>query len=221
MNTLRKFPVWFIKQRLSGRIFLAVLGLFILICLIGGLSLMLTRSNQQALSITATSTATDTIVFTTWTPTPTTLLASTSEVDTTGTPKPTRTPFPTGLPTESLDTSTPVVFAATFSPSQNHIVVVITHVDKKLEYVDIQNAGLIEVNLSGWALVSEVGNQVCNLKGLLKPKEVLRIWAAFGPTGQTGIINCGFKNPIWLDEQLDPAVLYNTKGDEVSRYPQP
>jgi hypothetical protein len=90
-----------------------------------------------------------------------------------------------------------------------------------LEYVDIQNAGLIEVNLSGWALVSEVGNQVCYLKGLLKPKDVLRIWAAFGPTGQTDIINCGFKNPIWLDEQLDPAVLYNAKGDEVSRYPQP
>lgn len=92
---------------------------------------------------------------------------------------------------------------------------VISGMDKQLEYVDIQNVSHANVIINGWTLVSEVGNQICPLKGTLKPKQVLRIWAA---TGQVGI-SCGFHNPIWLDQELDPAVLYNANGEEMDRYP--
>jgi len=87
-----------------------------------------------------------------------------------------------------------------------------------LEFVDIQNVSYSIVKLAGWELVSEVGNQVCLLKGSLKSKEVLRIFAGMAGPGQVGI-SCGFHNPIWLDQEPDPAVLYNPRGEEVSRYP--
>jgi hypothetical protein len=55
------------------------------------------------------------------------------------------------------------------------------------------------------------------LKGILEPKGVLRIWAGKGQSG----ISCGFKKDIWIDNEPDPAVLYNAYGEEVSRYPKP
>jgi len=125
-----------------------------------------------------------------------------------------RTPLPTGLPTLSFETPT-VVVLPTLSRATTGALVLIIYVDKQLEFVDIQNAGGAPADLRGWALVSETGKQSCPLRGILLSKEVLRIWAG---TGQVGI-SCGFKNLIWLDEVPDPAVLYNAKGEEVSRYP--
>ena len=130
----------------------------------------------------------------------------------------TEAPLPTGLPTLSLDfkTATVVVFP-TISRATYGALVLITAVDKELEYVDIQNAGGAPTTLSGWTLVSEAGNQICRLRGILLSHQVLRIWAG---TGQIGF-SCGFTNPIWLNNELDPAVLYNAYGQEVSRYPHP
>jgi len=71
------------------------------------------------------------------------------------------------------------------------------------------------VNLRGWKLVSETGNQACNLRGTLQPNEVLRIWTHVGSPG----LSCGFSFNIWNDNQSDPAVLYDPQGKEVSRYP--
>jgi competence protein ComEC len=81
--------------------------------------------------------------------------------------------------------------------------------------VDIQNVSGEEANLSGWRLVSEKGNQSCTLKGIMQPNEVLRVWAGNGATGYS----CGYSGPIWNNSELDPAVLYNPQGKEVSRYP--
>jgi lamin tail-like protein len=209
MKTIKKFPVWFSRQRPSGRIFLVVIGLLFVIYMCSLLSTIFTRSGQQSPSATPTSRGADSVALLTWTPTPTSLSIFTD------TPAPIRTPLPTGLPTRSFETATVVILKATLSRGTAGVLVLITGVNKQLEYVDIQNAGFPTVNLRGWALVSETGKQTCLLHGILQYKEVLRIWAG---TGQVGF-SCGFKRPIWLDEEPDPAVLYNADGEEVSRYP--
>jgi hypothetical protein len=89
-------------------------------------------------------------------------------------------------------------------------------VNKPAEYVEIQNFSQIPVNLRGWRLVSETGNQSCNLRGTLDPNEVLRIWSRRGNPG----FDCRLgNNDIWIDNAADPAVLYNPQGEEVSRFP--
>ena len=71
-----------------------------------------------------------------------------------------------------------------------------------------------DVNLSGWLLVSEKGNQSCPLSGILKVGETLRIWAM---ESQGDGFSCGFNTNIWNNSEPDPAVLYNPQGIEVSR----
>ncbi|HMD82582.1 MAG TPA: lamin tail domain-containing protein, partial [Anaerolineales bacterium] len=94
--------------------------------------------------------------------------------------------------------------------------VAIIAVNKPAEYVEIQNFSQTPVNLCGWRLVSETGNQSCNLRGTLEPNEVLRVWARRGNPG----FDCRLgNNDIWLDNAADPAVLYNPQGEEVSRFP--
>jgi hypothetical protein len=140
------------------------------------------------------------------------------------TPLPTLTPPPTGTqtPTQLLptvtassiptDTAIPTGIPATATSSGSVLIVA---VNKPREYVEIQNVSTALVNLSGWKLVSETGNQSCTLRGTLQPNQVLRIWARRGNPG----FDCGFSIYIWKDNQADPAVLYNPQGEEVSRYP--
>lgn len=87
-------------------------------------------------------------------------------------------------------------------------------VNKDAEYVDIQNQGSSDVDLSGWNLISEKGNQGCPLAGVLKTGETLRIWAM---TSVEPGYSCGHDKNIWNNSELDPAVLYNSEGVEVSR----
>lgn len=228
MKTIHELLVWFAKQKLSAKLFLGGLGLFLLFGMCILLSTIFIRPEQQSPSITETYEGAESITFITWTPAPPTLTSTPNGSETpTNTPLPTASPtdsptptateapLPTGLPTRSFETPTTVVLPATLSPATAGVLVIIIYVDKQLEYVDIQNAGNPPVNLRDWTLVSETGHQVCNLRGILQPKGILRIWAG---TGQVGL-SCGFKNPIWAQDEPDPAVLYNAKGEEVSRYP--
>jgi hypothetical protein len=136
---------------------------------------------------------------------------------------PTETQTPTELsPTASLPTATgtllPTVLPTVTSPpatATNSGTVLIITVNKPTEYVDIQNFNNAPVDLSGWRLVSETGNQSCPLRGVLQPNEVLRVWARKGDPG----LSCGFSFNIWNDNQADPAVLYNAQGEEISRSP--
>jgi hypothetical protein len=93
--------------------------------------------------------------------------------------------------------------------------VLIVAVNKREEYVDVQNTGNGPVDLNGWKLVSETGNQACTLTSILQPNEVLRIWARTGNPG----LNCDYDFNIWNDNQTDPAVLYDSQGKEISRFP--
>jgi Lamin Tail Domain len=217
MKTVNDLPAWFLKQNRNRQWMIGGIGLFFLVGLCGLLSLVVSRFAGQSAPMNATVGASN-LAFITWTP----AVTNTSTPTSTATvPAATRTPLPTGLPTQSFETATVVILPTSFVIGASSAgLVAITAVDKKLEYADIQNVGSTPVSLSGWKLVSEVGNQSCVLRGILQAKEVLRIWAGIGPVGSAGI-NCEFKNNIWLDEESDPAVLYNAKGQEVSRFPRP
>ena len=91
----------------------------------------------------------------------------------------------------------------------------IVSLDKLAEYAEIQNRTQAPINLRGWRLVSETGNQSCDLRGTLEPDEILRIWARRGNPG----FDCRFNDYVWRNDVPDPAVLYNPEGEEVSRFP--
>jgi endonuclease YncB( thermonuclease family) len=118
------------------------------------------------------------------------------------------------LAEQAARSSQVVIWVATPVPGPSDAQVVIVTVNKRQEYVDIQNAGSADVDLSGWNLVSERGHQECYLSGILQAGKTLRIWAG---SAQAGGFSCGYSNPIWNNSEVDPAVLYNTVGVEVSR----
>ena len=93
--------------------------------------------------------------------------------------------------------------------------VIIFGVDKVSEFVDIQNVGDSAVDLSGWKLVSEQGDQECKLSGVIHPYEIVRIFSGKDQPG----FSCGFDKPIWDDSRPDTALLYDPDGNVVARYP--
>jgi lamin tail-like protein len=161
--------------------------------------------------------------FPTFTPFPT-LTSFVPSAFPTLTASPTGTQTPTRLvPTATVTaipsgTASPLPTATNPPPTATatsvRSVEIIT-VNKPAEYVEIQNFSPAPVDLLGWRLVSETGNQSCNLRGTLAPSEVLRIWTHRGNPG----FDCRLPNDIWRDNVADPAVLYNPQGQEVSRFP--
>jgi micrococcal nuclease len=93
----------------------------------------------------------------------------------------------------------------------------IVDVNKSDEYVDIRNASTSTVDLAGWRLLSERGNQDCALGGAIEPGQTLRIWALSEDAGQGGF-NCGFGSNIWNNSESDPAILFDPGGVAVSRF---
>lgn len=157
-------------------------------------------------------------------PTATATPRSTNTPRPTSIPQPTSTPVPTNppVPTNTIaPTQPPLPTATTAPPTEPPPApsdVVIINVNKRDEYVDIRNNGGQPQDLSGWLLRSERGNQDCPLGGVVEAQTTLRIWALAEDAGQGGF-NCGFGGPIWNNSEYDPAVLFNSEGIEVSRYP--
>ena len=106
------------------------------------------------------------------------------------------------------------LWEATQTPDPLSSQVTIVSVDKKVEYVDIQNMSSADVDLAGWNLVSERGHQECYLSGILQAGEMLRIWSG---SAQGDGFSCGYSKPIWNNSEPDAAVLYNALGVELSR----
>jgi hypothetical protein len=229
LSTLR---TTYSQQGQTGKIFLVLAFLLVSCCLCAiPISVFSRRAPSTAvpspnifpttgIGTEATPTPLFNFDFPTFTPFPTLPFATALP---TLTPLPTITPLPTGTETRTQvpqPTSTPLPTAtatripptatATSIPS-----VTIIHVDKAEEYVEIQNQTNAAVNLRGWRLVSEAGDQSCALRGTLEPNEILRIW---GRRGQPGF-DCRLGSNIWDDNSPDPAVLYNAQGEEVSRFP--
>jgi micrococcal nuclease len=91
---------------------------------------------------------------------------------------------------------------------------IIFSVNKREEFVDLQNTGDLPIDLKGWKLVSELGKEECKLSGIIHPYEIVRIFSGKDQPG----FSCGFDQPIWNDKDPDPAVLYDPDGHEVARY---
>lgn len=94
----------------------------------------------------------------------------------------------------------------------------IVDVNKRAEYVDLLNEGEADVDLAGWMLLSERGDQECWLRGTIGAGQTLRVWAVARDVDKGGF-NCGFSAEIWNNSQPDPAVLFDPDGREVSRFP--
>jgi hypothetical protein len=204
---------WFSQQQLSRKLVIVGVGLFFLVgtCVLS--SAIFNLSNQASgLAASPTIQGADSLIMRTWTPTFNPMTFTPTPTLPTATPSPTFTRVPTE--TEFVTATLVILPTATIPVVVSGGAIVIVTVDKTDEYVDIQNIGA-PVNLNGWLLVSERGNQVCRLNGIIQPKQVLRIWAGTHETGYS----CGFLRTIWTDSQLDPAVLYNPQGKEVSRFP--
>jgi micrococcal nuclease len=160
-------------------------------------------------------------------PLPTTVPAPT-EPPPTAEPQPTTAPAPTDLPptAEPQPTSVPAPTepppTQAPEPTQSAVVasignVIIVGVNKAAEYVDIRNNGDTTIDLGGWTLISEKGDQACDLGSQIAPGVVLRIWARAEDAGQGGF-NCNFGSNIWNNNEPDPAVLKDPTGAEVSRW---
>ncbi|MFZ1397718.1 MAG: lamin tail domain-containing protein [Candidatus Promineifilaceae bacterium] len=157
---------------------------------------------------TATSLPAPTVAATSVPPTATNPPAPTTAA-TSVPPTATNPPAPTAAATSMPPT-------ATNPPAPQPGEVIIIGVNKQDEYVDLQNIGGSPVDLAGWRLVSEKGNQECPLGGVIQPNATLRVWAMAADSANGGF-NCGFGNNIWNNNDSDPAVLYNASGVEVSR----
>ena len=224
---------WIASYRQQGpvvKVVIPALLLLVLCCICSIPVSLLPRGSSNELSSPVVfptdgtqTTPTSLFSFATFTPFPT----QTSFVPTAF---PTLSPAPTG--THTLTPSVPTATATSIpsataspiptatdpppSPTATRVpsVEIIT-VNKPAEYVEIQNLTEAPVNLRGWRLVSETGDESCNLRGTLDPDEVLRIWSRRGNPG----FNCRLGSDIWLDNSEDPAVLYDSQGEEVSRFP--
>lgn len=149
----------------------------------------------------------------TYTPSPTRTVTPLPSETPTRVPSSTSAPTETAIPSET-PTSTP---EPTETPTLvSGAMVIIKWVNKSAEYVDLENIGNQPQDLTGWRIVSEKGNQVCWLAGIIQPGETLRVWTN-NPNGEG--YNCGIGNNIWNDNESDPAALYNAQGTQVSRYP--
>lgn len=213
------------QQGQAGRIILPVLFLLVFCCLCSLTFSLISRASPAPVSPIpspfptldglATPTPLFDFDFPTFTPFPT--LPPPSPLPTL-TPLPTETAAPTQTAPAATATLIPTNTATPVPPTPTATVIpgplVIVSINKNQERVDIQNLSAARVDLQGWRLVSEVGDQSCELDGMLAPNEVLRIWANRGPG-----FDCRFPNEIWLDNEADPAVLYNPQGQVVSRFP--
>jgi len=185
---------------------------------------------------TATPTPTEQIFIIVATDTPTPIPTSTTPptpLPPTPTFVPTSTPAPQIIPTDTptmppepptatpdIPTEQPPVEEAT--PTETAVIipeqspVILVTLNKVEEYLDLQNVSNQPQDLRGWTVLSERDGQKCNLAGTLTPAETLRVWALAIQANQGGY-NCGFSQEIWLDNEADAAILYDSTGVEVSR----
>ena len=94
----------------------------------------------------------------------------------------------------------------------------IVAVDAEAEVVQLINGGDDSLDLGGWMLVSEKGDQACRLAGQLEPGKALRVWS-LARDAYRGGLNCGFEEPIWNNYEPDRALLYAPDGALVDSHP--
>ncbi|MGB1249294.1 MAG: lamin tail domain-containing protein [Candidatus Promineifilaceae bacterium] len=103
-------------------------------------------------------------------------------------------------------------------PNTNSTRIQIVTVNDRSEFVDLQNMTGSGISLDGWVLVSENGNQRCDLRGWLAAGARIRVFAQTGTAQGMQSFNCGFSRPIWNNSANDDAILLNPQGNEEHRF---
>jgi len=98
--------------------------------------------------------------------------------------------------------------------------VVIASIDLGAELVTMKNNSGAAINLSGWKLISEKGNQEFTFPSgtTLAPGGTIKIVTGPNATAGPGVFVWTTKN-IWNNDG-DPGALYDSSGKLVSRYPR-
>ncbi|WP_427339908.1 lamin tail domain-containing protein, partial [Caloranaerobacter sp. DY30410] len=112
------------------------------------------------------------------------------------------------------DSKTTETNTANTNVTKTNASVIIKNIDLSKEIVTIQNTTDKDINMTGWKLVSEEGNQIFNFPDGYILKAGATITIASGKS--TGDLKWT-KKYIWNNDG-DTGILYNDKGEEVSRY---
>jgi len=97
--------------------------------------------------------------------------------------------------------------------------VVVVSVDLAGEVVTITNRSAQSVDVSGWVLVSEVGNQRFTFPSGTVVATNSSITVVSGPNATAGTGRLVWTRSLIWDNDGDPAVLQDAGGREVSRFP--
>lgn len=103
------------------------------------------------------------------------------------------------------------------NPTENTSSIVISKLDKKAELVTITNKSDKDVDITGWKLVSVTGNQQ-----FVFPQHTLKAGGSVTVGGFDSIDVSDFDweegRGIWNNSKSDPAELYDSNGNLVSRF---
>lgn len=115
-------------------------------------------------------------------------------------------------------TKAPVVPVTPAGPTAPSGGVKITGIDLQAEVVSITNNSNSAMDLSGWRLVSEKGNQEFTFPAgtKLPPGGTLKVISGPEAQGKSGVL-VWMKNNIWNNDG-DPGALYDAQGNLVSRW---
>jgi endonuclease YncB( thermonuclease family) len=93
----------------------------------------------------------------------------------------------------------------------------ILSLDKVNESLILRNDTDKTINLEGWKLQSETGNEICFLNGEIGVGSLLTVWSRESLSGYA----CRFEQDIWEDMRTDNARLFDPTGLQVFFYPDP
>jgi hypothetical protein len=79
----------------------------------------------------------------------------------------------------------------------------IVSVDKRRETITLRNNSNGPIDLDGWYLISERGDQRCELYGMVSAHDETVVYTMEG-----GTVNCGYKGPILNNFEGDATALY-------------
>ncbi len=100
------------------------------------------------------------------------------------------------------------------SPDTSAGGVVISSVNKKTEIVTIENTGAVDVDMTGWVLVSVKGNQRYTF-----PSYVLKVGASVTVASGDALGDLQWTTAnVWNNSETDPAGLYDSTGQLIDSY---
>lgn len=96
-------------------------------------------------------------------------------------------------------------------------LVIISKLDKQAEYIILENSTDLDIDISGWSILSVRGEQSFTFSDFtLKPNSIVKI----GDSAKNPDVDFHWLDGrgTWNNSDSDPAELYNAQGELVDRY---